>query len=274
MFSRWLLLVITAACWAALPLMAPGQSLWTKPYESDRVTLETLQPALETAEDEDVDFVTSAHFLSGSFLFTPQSAVVVDVPFAHYSATVSGDGQTDSIIGNPYLGLEVSTQRRPLLLEAGVRLPVVSDASAATNVGTGADFDRREAFDADRFAAHLIGNARIATEDDFSFRLRGGPLLSVDTEGDDRADVIALYSLQAWFEGNRFILGGGLTARTNTTGDGSFGERSAFHGSLSVIYDGARLQPGLLIKTPFSASVRDIAPLTIGLSLSTSFWTE
>lgn len=254
--------------------IAAGQPIWVKPYDTDRLALEAYQPTLETTDDEEVNFPTSAFFLSGSFLFTDQTAVAFDVPFARSSRTIDGATTTDAAVGNPYVGLEISGQRRPLLLEIGARLPAVSDAGAATNVGTLTDFDRREAFDADRFSAQIIGNARLGAGDDLSMRLRAGPLLSVDTEGDDRTDVIALYNLQAWFEGDRFLIGAGITGRTVTTGGGSFGGRSTFHGGLSVIFDGARIQPGVLIKTPFSSNVRDEAPLAVGLTLSTSFWTE
>jgi len=255
------------------PRSGTAQSLWTKPYEPNQVALELLQPSLDTPANETVSFLTGAGILSGSYLLNDRTTFVAEVPFAHYQSEVGEDDPTsisESMLGNPYVGLGVSSTRVPFLVELGVRLPIASDSSAATYAGTATDLDQSEAFVAHLLSAQLLLNARWELSRIASVRFRGGPLVTVPTQDDgSTTELFVRYSVQGWYEGERYVLGPGLTGRGLITEIGSnFSDRTTHQVGGTLIFNFPRVQPGVLVRTPLNGPGSDAVDLIVGITLS------
>lgn len=261
----------------ALISLRPGaaQSLWTRPYQPNQISLELLQPALDTAPDEELSFLTGAGTLAASYLATDRTSLVVQVPFAHYASDVGAEDPasvSETTLGNPYLGLGLSSTRVPLFVELGARLPVASDSTAATFVGGATDLDRSEAFAPHLFSTHLIVNTRWELSRAVSVRFRGGPLLTTPTpDGTGSTELYARYSAQGWFEGDRYVFGFGLTGRAPFTEGGDFTDVSAHQVGATLIFNVPYLHPGLLVRTPLNGPASDDVGVILGLTLSTAF---
>lgn len=272
---------------------AQGQSLWTRPYTPNQVAVEFLKPSLDTAAPEDRSVFTSAMFVSGTFLLSAQTALAVDVPVAHYNSTIQapagaapGGGAATSAplglnlpsgpatirqtaIGNPYVGLALAPATVPFLVEAGVRLPLASSQSVARGLGQLTAFDRNEAFAKDVLSGQLLLNYRLGLSRKLSLRLRGGALGLVDTQADSN-HLVARYSAQAWYEGNRLILGTGVTGRAPVGDSGRFTDRGIHHVGGTVLANFDVVQPGLLLQVPLDATLSDVVSVVWGVTLSVS----
>ena len=193
----------------ALVPASRAQSLWSTPYIPNQLTLEVLQPALEPAPGETISMLTSASTLGGSYLLTDRTTMVVGLPVAHYQSELEGDPSTELMetqIGNPYVGLGVGSTRAPLLVELGLRLPLAPDATAATRAGQATDLVHGEAFAPHTLSAQLMLNTRWERSRVLSVRLRGGPLVTIPTQGaSGTTELYARYGLQGWYTGDLFI---------------------------------------------------------------------
>jgi len=265
--------VLGALLLVALMPATRAQSLWSTPYVPNQITLEVLQPTLQSAPTEDISVLTSASTLWGGYLLTNRTTVVIGMPVAHYQSTLEGEPSMDvtkTQIGNPYVGVGVSSTRVPLLVELGVRLPLAPDASAATRAGQATDLVHREAFAPNLFSAQIIANARWNWTRRFGLRLRGGPLLTAPTQGaPGTTEVYARYGVQAWQEGDRIVAGVGLMGRALLSErGGSFGDRTTHQATGMLILNLPRVQPGVLIRLPINDPSDTDIDVVAGLTLS------
>lgn len=264
-----------AAAWLALALVpaSRAQSLWSTPYVPNQITLEVLQPTLQSAPTEDISLLTGASTLWGSYLLTDRTTVVVGMPVARYRSTLESEPSTDvaeTQIGNPYVGVGMSSTRVPLLVELGVRLPLAPDASAATRAGQATDLVHREAFAPNLFSAQIIANARWNWTRRFGLRFRGGPLLTTPTQdAPGTTEIYARYGVQAWQEGDRIVAGVGLMGRALLSERGaSFGDRTTHQATGTLIWNLPSVQPGLLLRLPINDPSGTDVDVVVGLTLS------
>lgn len=258
----------------AAPQMGAAQSLWTTPYVPNQVSLELLQPALDTAPDEELSFLTGAAVLSGSYLLNDRTTLTAAWPVAHYRAEVGDDPTTvsETASGNPYLGVGLSSTRVPLLAELGVRLPLAPDRNMALVAGTAADLDHSEAFAPHRLSAQFLLNTRWElSRRSTSLRLRGGPLVTIPTQDTaGTTELFGRYSVQGWYEGKRYVLGLGLTGRALITESGSFNDRTTHQIGGTLIFNFPYVQPGILVRAPLNGPESDAVNLVVGITLSAS----
>lgn len=257
----------------AVPPASQAQSLWSTPYEPNQLALEVLQPSLDTPPGEDLSVLTGAATLWGSYLLTDRTTLVAGLPTARYASEIAGDAPTsieETQIGNPYVGVGVSSTRVPLLVELGVRLPLAPDRTAAARAGTGADLAHRETFAPDLLSAQAILNARWDLTRIAGFRFRSGPLLTVPTQTDrGTTELFVRYGLQGWYEGDRYILGAGVTGRALVTErGGAFADRTTHQASGTLILNLSTVQPGVLLRVPLNGPGSDAVNLVVGLTLS------
>lgn len=220
--------------------------------------------------------MTGAGVLGGSYLVSDRTTLVAEVPVAQYRAEIGDDDPAsieETALGNPYLGLGVSSTRVPLLAELGIRLPLAPDSNAATFAGVASDLDRSEAFAPQLFAAQVLLNTRWELSRETSVRLRGGPLLTTPTQdADGTTELFVRYSLQGWHEGDRYVLGIGLTGRAHVTeSDLRLADRTVHQLGATLIFNFSRIQPGLLLRTPLNGPGSDAVGLVLGFTLSASF---
>ena len=251
-----------------------AQSLWTKPYEPNQIGLELLQPALDTEPNEELSFLTGAGAVWGSYLLNDRTTLTAAVPFAHYRAEIGNDNpvsQSTSVLGNPYVGLGFSSTRVPFLVELGTRLPVVSERNAATFAGRATDLDHSEIFSPHLFSTQLLLNPRWELSRTASVRLRGGPLVTIPTQDNsDTTELFARYSAQSWVEGDRYIVGLGVTGRTLVTEGGGFDNRTTHQAGGTLIFNFPSVQPGVLLRVPINGPESDAVGLIVGVTLTAS----
>lgn len=264
---------------AAAPVAA--QSVWVEPGRHQGVWVEFLRPELSDDMSEllDVSFMSSATFLGGRYAVSPKLNVVGELPFAYGDlddVDLDGDRAT---IGNPYLGIEVLASPR-LTFEAGVRAPLADEENFGTLVGLLTEFPTRsEAFITDYVPLTAAALYDVRLNDNWLFRLRGGPSLwlntddAVDPETDERivldTELLATYGGQLWYEAPRYNLGAGVMGRAALTEDGDFGERTLHQLGLSGNLVLGNVVPGLQFRVPLDDDdgVDFVAGLTLAVRM-------
>ena len=257
---------------ALLPVTAAAQTIWTSSERTTNLTLEWLRPDFE--EGDDVSFFTSGLFLSGRLAVSDKLNLVADLPFAYYDAEVSSGGgnESDATIGNPYLGLEVGRVDSPIWGELGLRVPLAPSDNLAVGSGFYSDYDRCEAFMPDILSFVGIANYQYRHDTGFSMRLRGGPLVLVDTDealADSDSEVYAIYSLQGWYDTARMRFGAGFTGRLwASESDLDFKERSVHHLGLAMAGKFRGVEPGLHFRLPLDEDLTDYMNYVFGINVT------
>jgi hypothetical protein len=258
---------LTALLWSAAPVA--GQTVWTRPYQNNQVSLEIIGPQFE---NEAIDPTSGAAYLSTTHSLTDNIELVAELP----AARLDSAGTSESVIGNPYVGVGFSGTRTPFLIELGLRLPVLDDPGAAAFAGSFTDVARTRAFQFDETLISGFANWRVPLGRASSVRLRGGAVYAefpnrVDGRRRVEQDVRLKYNAQLWYEGDRTVLGLTLAGQGTLTAPGGYGSKSRHWIAGTIIGDFDVVRPGLLIGVSLDEVVRNDAPLFIGLTLSTSY---
>jgi len=246
-----------------------GQSIWPRPYEPNQVAVEWVAP---TFENDAISALTSATFVTATTSLSSNVELVAELPVAYYSADSTGASLSTSALGNPYLGVGLSSTSRPFLLELGVRLPLAPD-NAATTAGAFTDPGRSDAFRHDERSVSALLNWRFPLGRRTSFRLRSGPSLAAfpdGTGGTDR-EFRLHYSGQLWRDGDRLIVGLTGTGRLNLSRSGSFPTKAQHHLAASVMANFDRVQPGVLLGYALDPDTQDAASFLVGVTVSVSY---
>lgn len=266
------LLIAVIVCLMAGPTEgASAQTPFTRPYLPSVVSVEAVRPAYES---DAVGARTGALFLSGSYTLNENTEFVAELPFAH----ASGDGVASSTtIGNPLIGLALSSTRIPLLVELGGRVPL-ADGSLAAELGQAADYGRGASFLENESQAYLLGNTRIALGQKLSMRLRGGLAFGAFEEDNaagtavTQQDFRLRYAVQFWREGDWLTGGLSFTGRGTLTAPGPYDQKSRHHMALTFLLDTGKIAPGITIGFPLNGPDRDVAPFVFGASLDMRLW--
>ena len=258
-----LLISIVGASVLAAP--AQAQTIWPRPYQPNRVALEAVVPELP---DDDASGTSGAAFLTITRSLNKNVELAAELPVARYAT----DATSSAAVGNPYVGVGLSSSSRPILLELGVRLPVVPD-NEALRAGQEADLGRTAAFRDENISTSALLNGRVPLGRRASLRLRSGlTFASADRAStDDREQRWRLpYSAQLWWEGERFMTG--LSVEGRPLLSGSDPSQTTHHTVLSLMLDGARAQPGLFVGTGLDPLVQDGEFVAVaGLTMSVSY---
>lgn len=250
-----------------LCLLAPSaaaQTLWSRPYIPYQITVESIVP--ETPEG--AAWPSGASFLSGSVSLNENISLSGELPVARYTATSGGASST---LGNPYLGLGLSSTTVPVLVRLGVRVPV-ADFGPASTVGTTADMGRLAAFRPDEASVSGLLNGRFPVGRNTSLRLRTGLTYasfspSASANGNDTAWRLQ-YDTQLWREGERTLTGLTVTGRATLTSPST----TRHHAALSVMGNWDRVQPGIVVGTSLNDLLeRSVISPFAGLTLSVTY---
>lgn len=267
---------------ASLPVTSTlfAQFIWLDQMGDKALAIEILKPTF--AGNDDVTFLSSAIFISGRFALREDLRLVAELPFAHARVDVVvldfinpqpiKESESETIIGNPYIGLELRKAGSPVFGELGVRIPITpDDKSIASAIGRFADFDRMEAFAPDVFTVLGRINFQSTSASHVRIRVRGGPTLLFNSEGflEDDTELLLDYSAQVGYVTQKVSVMGGLTGRlfaTQTEGD--FGERSVHQLGASATLISGQVQPGIHLRIPIDDDLDDILDFVFGLNLS------
>lgn len=265
------LVVVILIGWAAQTSLS-AQSIWVNQGQGKVIAIEFLKPNFDG--EDNTTLATSAIFLSGRFPISSGMVFVAELPFSHI-----GDedfDESESSIGNPYLGLEIRKEGKPFFVELGLRPPLApNDKDFAQSVGFVTDFDRAEAFGSKVFTITGKGNYYRKAASNMVVRLRVGPTLFLDTGRGNfvgETELLLDYNAQVGYEGAQISLLGGFTGRLLVTeSDLDLGERT-FHqlGAAASLNLGV-VHPGIHFRLPLDDDLKDDIDFVYGLHLGFHF---
>jgi hypothetical protein len=248
-----------------------AQSIWLEPLGHKEIHLEIIKPAF--AEDgylhSDFTALTLTYFLSGRFTVGENSRFVSELPFAH--AAVKDGNESDTTIGNLYLGAEFGPVNSGVQGDFGVRIPIAANDNLASVVGAFSDYvDRFEAFLPEVLSVIAAGKYKYRSAGGFGLGLRLAPVLWIDTSdsSDDDSELLVLYSLMVWQEGDIVGVGGGISGRYfATVDDVDFGQRTFHQLGFFANFTLDRWMPGIQLRVPLDEDLKDLLATEISLSI-------
>jgi len=257
--------LVLAILLSVLSVPVQAQTLWSRPYEPNQFTVAAIVP--DAATDGDVP--SGATFITGTASLSDNVELTAELPLARYQPSVDG-AETTTALGNPFVGLGLSSTTVPFLLELGVRIPAAPSNEAA-RIGGRADVGRTPAFGPDQFSLSSLVNGRLELGRYSTARFRSGVEFSSrpSPSTPDRVQTWRLrYDVQLWREGDRFLTGFTFTGQSRLSRSGE----NRHHASLSVMPNWNLIQPGILA----GASLDDLfgdgtwVPF-VGVTLSVSY---
>jgi len=253
-------LAVALLCLCVAP--ASAQTLWSRPYQPNQIALEAIVPDA----DDDVAPLSGASFFTWTVSLSDNVELATELPFARYASNTSGVNSSTAI-GNPFVGLGLSSTRIPFLFEIGVRVPT-APANNASVIGGTADMGRVPAFGSDEVSITGLLNWRTEIGRFSTARFRAGLGYASYTTPSIPRDWRAHYDAQLWRETDRFITGLTLTGRALLTTPAT----TQHHAVLSVMGNWNWVQPGLLVGTSLNDLVQNSEFVPFGgLTLSISY---
>jgi hypothetical protein len=256
---------VAALLLSAMCLPASGQTLWSRPYQPNQIAVETIVP-----DAEGTSFFSGATFITGTASLSENIELQAELPVAR--AHPSGNGASTSTLGNPYVGVGLSSTSLPVLLEVGGRIPAAS-SNAAAGLGAATDIGRTAAFVPDEFGLSALLNGRYELGRQSTIRFRSGFAYgsrpSPNSGSDSRRTRWQMhYEAQLWRESNPLLTGLSFLGRHRLDSPGT----SEHLISLSVMADWPRIQPGLFAGTSLNDLFQNgtFSPL-VGLTLNISY---
>jgi len=262
------------ACACAAP--ARAQSPWLDRDRGNVLQVETVAPDPVPRRT----FPTWAWFVDGRTRVAGPGWFVADAAFAHVHLVADrtfgffGSPTGQSVLGDPYLGLEVAPRTNGPRFGAGVR-PWISapDQDSALLTGRAADLAREEAFlDATTVYRVALGWHRATpARGGIGFDAEVAPALwtaSRLTQPRTHADLLA-YGATMRYAHRATTFGAGLSGRRRIDGGGfAFAAASQHQLDLALDVLHGRLRPGVELLVPLDHARRLVAGNTWGLSLA------
>ena len=255
--------LLSALLLGLLVFPASGQTIWSRPYEPNQIAVEAIVP-----DADDASVLSGATFLTGTVSLSDNVELAAELPVARYSPT-PGPAASTTALGNPYLGVGLSSTSFPLLVQMGARLPL-APANAAARLGQSADMGRTSAFHYEELVLSTLVNGRFSLGRNSTVRLRTGLEYGSGPHsgGETNRDWRLRYEGQIWRQGPRLITGFSVTGQATLSAPAG----TRHHAALSVMINGRRVQPGLVAGTGLNDLFQDggFAPF-VGLTLSVTY---
>lgn len=256
-----------------VPASLPAQSIWLDRQHDKTIAVEVLIPNFS---EENTTTSAWATFLSLRAPLSKNLNLVGELPIAHNSFEFRFFGsrisESETAIGNPYLGLEIKGQDAPIFAEVGLRLPLAPEENVGVLGGLYSDVDRLEAFMPKMLPITAMLNFRQKTWGGMFLRLRGGASLLINTgaeENDfDDTETFIGYSAQLGYESEPVSVIGGFTGRANLTQeDANYGERSVHQLGFAASFGLGNVRPGVHLRLPLDEDLKDTVDFVLGFHL-------
>ena len=258
-----------------------AQPIWLEQRQGTSLAVEFLKPYFV---DSNSSFATSVLFLSGRLSVSQTITIAADLPLAHHGYRDDfglAGFESSTVMGNPYLGLEIRKRAFPVFAELGLRLPLGTDRdmfydeSRATELGMFTDPDRFEAFKLYDLTVMARLNYLRELHPGFLLHLRGGWSGGGSAEQDYGPGGFQTldYSVQLRHQIEQVSIVGGVTGRYLLDGYTfhlhRFGERGRFAHQVAVAASigFGRVRPGILFRVPIDEVLNDKIRFVLGLSL-------
>lgn len=273
------------ACFALLmPVTLMAQSLWLKRSHKGAAGIEVLRPNFKNDGGDSFIAINSgvAVFATLRLPVSGRVLFVGELPFSFGKVETNSElfnineSESQSTIGNPYLGLEIKDRTGQFTTEFGLRLPATPEEQwLSVLTGISADFDRLEAFSPKNLAIMLLGNYDSRDPSGFALRLRSGPSLLIKTdkgEYEDSAELFLGYSAQAGYDTERFSVIGGVSGRALLSeGGADFGARSVHQLGFNASLGLGKARPGLHFRLPLDEGLKETITSVLGVNLGVEF---
>lgn len=267
----------------AVPAAAVAQRYWHDDQGRDAFRLDIGFPFLK---GDNHKFFTGTLVPSLSLRAGDGFRVEADVPISR-AAT---DGESSLRLGNPYLGLRIGEDEKPISGILGARFPISKQptsalAARAVEAGTIADIDDAEAYLPNMLAFRGGLEYQRTRSSGLLVGARGVLALQMNTGGDPTADSEASfdYGFRLGYSGARALATVALTGRYLITAPHhnspcldplaecdpkSFSERT--HNQLAGMLElrGGRLRPRVTLRVPLDEALRDVAGAILGIGFS------
>jgi hypothetical protein len=274
-------LIVLAAM--AVPSVVHAQRYWHDEQGRDAFRLDFGLPFLK---GDGHKFFTGTMVPSLALRAGEGIRVEADVPLARAGA----EGASSIRLGNPYLGLRIGDDAKPVSGILGVRFPASRRTTTvieaqAVQAGTISDYDDFEAYAPNLLTLRGGLEFRRTRSNGLLFGARGATSLQVNTSGDPAADseMSFDYGVRTGYEGPRLLATAGLTGRYVLTapafgfgcpaGDDEcnpkgFNERT--HHQLTGVVElrSMSFRPRVTLRVPLDDDLRDIAGAVLGVGVS------
>jgi hypothetical protein len=269
-------LAITIAAMSLAPLVPArlfAQSIWLDRQHDKTIAVEVLIPNFP---DDNTESSAWATFLSLRAPLSKNVNFVGELPIAHSSFEFrflgSRISESETAVGNPYLGLEIKGEDSPIFAEVGLRVPIAPEDNVGTFGGLISDMDRVEAFMPKMLPVTVMLNLRQKTWGGVVFRLRGGPSLLINTGADqggfDDTETFLGYSAQVGYESEPVSVIGGFTGRaTLSEEDADYGERSVHQLGFAASFGLDNVRPGVHLRLPLDEDAKGLVDFVLGFHL-------
>lgn len=241
-----------------------SQPVWTDKFSARGVTIDYLKPFFK---DKSISGATSITFLSARIPVSKTLRLKPEIPIGYASIETNGLNETTTVLGNPYLGLEVLGSDGTSTAEIGLRLPTIYGESPLTEIAIATDFDRFESFARETAAitGSFVGRNK---SDNIQMEVSGGITVLVPFNDND-TDILGQYAGQLVFKTSGIGFTTGVTGRILfTEPDLNFGQRSTHQIGFSVIGYLGNFRPGIMGRLALDKPLRSLIDAVIGFNAS------
>lgn len=250
-----------------------GQSVWMD--EGDRRSAVGIELMIPSFDDFlSTEFPSSAISLYGRTLIGDAVSLKVSLPISHLSVD-GGESETD--IGNIYLGFEFHDLSPGLNIDLGLRVPTAPDDGSGIVTGILIENYNLGIYMPETLSLSSNLKYRQQSEMGLIVRAGGGPDVLIPTgDGDGvfdrKTELLLNYYGQVLYGADNFSIGGGLTGLLFVTEENlSFGDRTIHDLGImgSYSFDSAKLDA--YIRFPIGDDeFDDIVEFVLGLNLTFS----
>lgn len=273
MWRSYRLTLLLAATLGAVLLTQPAvaQNYWLQDDRGSNIKLEIFKPAFDDLEG--LTFLTSVWSFSGYIEVTDRLSVRLELPV---SMADGDDRDGETLIGNPYLGIERKCENGDAsscwIYRFGGRLPIApDDKRLSTSVGIASLYNRLEGFYTDMAA--LAGG--IGYKHTYSSGTRIGinvGLVNLIMTDDDDPELLFDYNAEFWQPVGKFNLAAGISGRMILTEDNiDFGRRTEHQFGLATNVDLGRFRPGAHLRIPMEEWLTNIVDFIYGVNFAYEF---
>ncbi|MFV1980903.1 MAG: hypothetical protein ACC655_07100 [Rhodothermia bacterium] len=241
-----------------------AQPVWTDKFSARGVTIDYLKPFLK---DKTITGATSITFLSARIPISDRMRLKPEIPIGYVSIQSAGPTENTTVLGNPYLGLEVLGSDGTSTAEIGLRLPTIYSETPLTQIAIATDFDRFESF-AEETAAITGSFVGRNKSDAVQMEVAGGVTVLVPFN-DKETEIYGQYAGQLVFKTAKVGFITGITGRILFTEPNiNFGQRSTHQVGFSMIGYFGNFRPGIMGRLAFDKPLRNLINGVVGLNAS------
>ncbi len=250
-----------------IPDSLNAQSILRAPDTGSSITVEALQPNFDW---DSMKIPTAGVFLTYRGARIKGRRVLVELPLAFANTEYT---DTETTLGNPYLGYEIGSEDSPTFVDLGIRIPVIGKKNyTAKQIGLFSDFNQRMgAFERDSIWLKGGVNYRAISGTNFGVRGRVGILTWIPTKNTEYLDteLMMQFSLQMskslgavsiWsaFGGNYWF------SEKNV----DFKDRLMSNLGIGASFNLGAIQPGICFSVPLDENTKEIMNSVVGIQVA------